>query len=187
MPIGVLALQGDVREHIQLLVELGSSAVEVRTADQLAACDALVIPGGESTTISKLLVNFGLMGPVRDFVSAKPVLGTCAGLILLSEDVAGRLTDQQLIGGLPVTVERNAYGGQTHSFEAEVDFTGVSETVAFIRAPRIIDVRSCEVIARFGDEPVAIRHENLFGASFHPELTGAKELHRQFLSAVESA
>ena len=187
MPIGVLALQGDVREHIQLLTELGSSALEVRTADQLASCDALVIPGGESTTISKLLVNFGLMAPVKDFVSSKPVLGTCAGLILLSEEVVGRLPDQQLIGGLPITVERNAYGGQTHSFEAEVDFTEVSETAAFIRAPRIVDVKGCEVIARLGDEPVAIRHGNLFGASFHPELTGAKELHRQFINAVESA
>ncbi|MGA1628159.1 MAG: pyridoxal 5'-phosphate synthase glutaminase subunit PdxT, partial [Aquiluna sp.] len=154
MPIGVLALQGDVREHIQLLTELGSSASEVRTADQLASCDALVIPGGESTTISKLLVNFGLMDPVKDFVSSKPVLGTCAGLILLSEEVVGRLPDQQLIGGLPITVERNAYGGQTHSFEAEVDFTEVSETAAFIRAPRIVDVKGCEVIARLGGEPV---------------------------------
>lgn len=187
MPIGVLALQGDVREHINLLAELSSSALEVRTADQLASCDALVIPGGESTTISKLLVNFGLMDPVKDFVSSKPVLGTCAGLILLSEEVVGRLPDQKLIGGLPVTVERNAYGGQTHSFEAEVDFTGVSETVAFIRAPRIIDFQGCEVIARLGNDPVAIRYGNVFGATFHPELTGAKELHKQFLSAVEGA
>jgi len=187
LPIGVLALQGDVREHIHLLTELGSTAVEVRTVEQLATCDGLVIPGGESTTISKLLVNFGLMDPVKDFVSSKPVLGTCAGLILLSEEVVGRLPDQQLIGGLPITVERNAYGGQTHSFEAEVDFTEVSETAAFIRAPRIVDVKSCEVIARLGDEPVAVRHANVFGATFHPELTGAKELHRQFINAVESA
>lgn len=187
MPIGVLALQGDVREHLNLLAELSSSALEVRTADQLASCDALVIPGGESTTISKLLVNFDLMDPVKDFVSSKPVLGTCAGLILLSEEVVGRLPDQQLIGGLPTAVERNAYGGQTHSFEAEVDFTGVSETVAFIRAPRIIDFQGCEVIARLGNDPVAIRYGNVFGATFHPELTGAKELHKQFLSAVEGA
>ena len=187
MPIGVLALQGDVREHLNLLAELSSSALEVRTADQLASCHALVIPGGESTTISKLLVNFGLMDPVKDFVSSKPVLGTCAGLILLSEEVVGRLPDQQLIGGLPTAVERNAYGGQTHSFEAEVDFTGVSETVAFIRAPRIIDFQGCEVIARLGNDPVAIRYGNVFGATFHPELTGAKELHKQFLSAVEGA
>lgn len=187
MPIGVLALQGDVREHIRLLSHLGSSAVEVRTTEQLATCDALVIPGGESTTISKLLVNFALMDPVKEFASSKPVLGTCAGLILLSEEVGGRLPDQQLIGGLPITVERNAYGGQTHSFEAQVDFTHVSETVAFIRAPRIINVQGCEVLATLGDEPVAIRHKNLFGATFHPELTGAKELHRQFLSAVESS
>jgi len=187
LPIGVLALQGDVREHIHLLAELGSDAVEVRTADQLSTCDALVIPGGESTTISKLLVNFGLMDPVQNFVSSKPVLGTCAGLILLSEEVVGRLPGQHLIGGLPTAVERNAYGGQTHSFEAEVDFTGVSETVAFIRAPRIIDFQDCEVIARLGNDPVAIRYENVFGATFHPELTGAKELHKQFLIAVEGA
>ena len=186
MPIGVLALQGDVREHIHLLTELGSAAVEVRTVEQLATCDGLVIPGGESTTISKLLVNFEMLDSVKEFVSSKPVLGTCAGLILLSNEVVGRLSDQQLIGGLPVTVQRNAYGGQTHSFEAEVDFSGVSETVAFIRAPKFVDVQGCEVIATLGDEPVAVRHGNLFGASFHPELTGAKELHRQFLSAVES-
>ena len=186
MPTGVLALQGDVREHINLLASLGATAIEVRTQKQLAGCEALVIPGGESTTISKLIVNFDMLNPLKDFVAQRPTLGTCAGLILMSQEVQGKLPDQELVGGLPVSVQRNAYGGQTHSFEGKVDFSVGSETVAFIRAPKITDIGECEVIARYGDEPVAVRSGNLFGASFHPELTGAEELHRQFLSAVKS-
>ena len=119
MPIGVLALQGDVREHINLLASLGASAIEVRTQKQLAGCEALVIPGGESTTISKLIVNFDMLDPLKDFVAQRPTLGTCAGLILMSEEVQGKLPDQELVGGLPVSVQRNAYGGQTHSFEGK--------------------------------------------------------------------
>ena len=185
MPIGVLALQGDVREHKRLLSELGEATVEVRTLLDLEVSDALIIPGGESTTISKLLVNFGLMTAIRDFVAIKPVLGTCAGLILLSDDVVGRLSDQELIGGLPIKVERNAYGGQTHSFESDVDFTDSKDHVAFIRAPRITDSGDTQVIASLDGEPVAVRYGSIFGASFHPELTGAKELHKQFLEAVK--
>lgn len=185
MPIGVLALQGDVREHLAILAELGASAVAVRDLDQLATCSGLVIPGGESTTMSKLLVNFQLMEPVRAFAGQKPVLGTCAGLILLSDTVVGKLEDQELVGGLAVTVERNAYGGQTHSFEVDVQFSDANERVAFIRAPRIVDAGAAEVLASYEGEPVAVRQGNLYGATFHPELTGAKELHRQFLSAVE--
>lgn len=186
MPIGVLALQGDVREHLNLLRELGEDALQVKTVADLEACSGLVIPGGESTTISKLLVNFGLMDSVRKFVASKPVLGTCAGLILLSDDVKGRLHDQELIGGLPVTVERNAYGGQTHSFEAEVEFSNQSEQVAFIRAPRILSSGDAEVIATLDGYPVAVRHDKIFGATFHPELTGSKELHKQFINVVKS-
>ncbi|PWL20442.1 MAG: pyridoxal 5'-phosphate synthase glutaminase subunit PdxT [Candidatus Aquiluna sp. XM-24bin5] len=186
MPVGVLALQGDVREHLAILSDLGESATPVRSQEELASCTGLVIPGGESTTISKLLVNYELLEPVRKFVRERPVLGTCAGLILLSDEVVGKLEDQQLIGGLAVAVERNAYGGQTHSFEAEVEFGDSSERVAFIRAPRILDVGECEVIATYEGEPVAVRDGKLFGATFHPELTGAKELHRRFLSAVQS-
>lgn len=184
MPIGVLALQGDVREHRNLLAELGVSSLDVRTLVDLEASDALIIPGGESTTMSKLLVNFGLISALRDYVSERPVLGTCAGLILLSQDVVGRLPDQELLGGLPIKVERNAYGGQTHSFESDVEFGSVAERVAFIRAPRIVDAGQTQVIAELDGEPVAVRQGNIFGASFHPELTGAKELHKQFLETV---
>ncbi|MEK9578818.1 MAG: pyridoxal 5'-phosphate synthase glutaminase subunit PdxT [Aquiluna sp.] len=185
MRVGVLALQGDVREHIATLESLGATAFPVKTLAELEMADGLVIPGGESTTISKLLVNFGLMDAVRKFAENQPVLGTCAGLILLSNRVAGALADQQLIGGLPVAVERNAYGGQTHSFETEVVIAGESERVAFIRAPRILDSGDAEVIAELNGEPVAVKAGNLMGASFHPEITGGKRLHRVFLELIE--
>ncbi len=184
MAVGVLALQGDVREHIALIQSLGREAIAVKTKHDLARVDALIIPGGESTTISKLLVSFELMEPVRKFVKEKPTLGTCAGLILLSQEVEGALENQELIGGLPVRVSRNAYGGQTHSFEAEIQIGGSMEKVAFIRAPRILESGSCEVIANFGSEPVAVRSGHIFGASFHPELTGAKVLHSLLMKAT---
>jgi pyridoxal 5'-phosphate synthase pdxT subunit len=184
LSVGVLALQGDVREHINLIDSLGFKSFGVKTVGDLDKSEALVIPGGESTAISKLLVTFGLMDPVRQFVRNKPVLGTCAGLILLSDQVEGRLPDQELIGGLPIKVSRNAYGGQTHSFEAEIDISGETENVAFIRAPRILDSGPTRVIASLDGYPVAIQHGKIFGASFHPELTGAKVLHRLFLDAI---
>ena len=149
MTVGVLALQGDVREHVELLRTLGADAIAVKTEEQLQSVDGLVIPGGESTTISKLLVIFGMLEPLRKFAQSKPVLGTCAGLILLSDSVQGRLPDQELIGGLPIEVSRNAYGGQTHSFEGLVEIDGKTERVAFIRAPKILDASKVEVIATF--------------------------------------
>jgi len=185
--VGVLALQGDVREHLRTLQDLGTDAVPVRSLEELASVDGLVIPGGESTTISKLLVNFGLMEGVRQFAKAKPVLGTCAGLILLSNNVEGALRDQELNGGLPVTTERNAYGGQTHSFEAEVDIDGTTERVAFIRAPKIVDPGSAEVISQLNDQPIAVKAGNLVGATFHPEITGGKRLHQIFIDLVRQA
>lgn len=184
MTVGVLALQGDVREHVELLRTLGADAIAVKTEEQLQSVDGLVIPGGESTTISKLLVIFGMLEPVRKFAQSKPVLGTCAGLILLSDSVQGRLPDQELIGGLPVEVSRNAYGGQTHSFEGLVEIDGKTERVAFIRAPKILDASKAEVIATFEGEPVAVRHGKIMGASFHPELTGSEVLHRLFLEQL---
>ncbi len=184
MTVGVLALQGDVREHIELLHSMGEDAIAVKTPEQLAKVDGLIIPGGESTTISKLLVIFGMLQPVREFAEKKPVLGTCAGLILLSEAVEGRLPDQELISVLPVKISRNAYGGQTHSFEAEVEIAGKSERVAFIRAPKILDSGTATVIARYEGEPVAVKHGKILGASFHPELTGSKVLHSLFLEEV---
>lgn len=184
MSVGVLALQGDVREHVELLKTLGADAIAVKTEEQLQSVDGLVIPGGESTTISKLLVIFGMLEPVRKFAQSKPVLGTCAGLILLSDSVQGRLPDQELIGGLPIEVSRNAYGGQTHSFEGLVEIDGKTERVAFIRAPKILDASKVEVIATFEGEPVAVRHGKIMGASFHPELTGSEVLHRLFLEQL---
>lgn len=184
MTVGVLALQGDVREHVELLKTLGADAIAVKTEEQLQSVDGLVIPGGESTTISKLLVIFGMLEPVRKFAQSKPVLGTCAGLILLSDSVQGRLPDQELIGGLPIEVSRNAYGGQTHSFEGLVEIDGKTERVAFIRAPKILDASKAEVIATFEGEPVAVRHGKIMGASFHPELTGSEVLHSLFLEQL---
>ena len=184
MTIGVLALQGDVREHITLIEALGKSAIGVKTKEDLAKVKGLIIPGGESTTISKLLVSFDLLVPVREFARTRPTLGTCAGLILLSDQVEGALPDQQLVGGLPIRVSRNAYGSQTQSFEAEVSFDGRAENVAFIRAPKILDAGDCQVLAIFEKEPVALRRGNLLGASFHPELTGSKVLHSMLLEAA---
>ncbi len=184
MTVGVLASQGDVREHVELLRTLGADAIAVKTEAQLQSVDGLVIPGGESTTISKLLVIFGMLEPVRKFAQSKPVLGTCAGLILLSDSVQGRLPDQELIGGLPIEVSRNAYGGQTHSFEGLVEIDGKTERVAFIRAPKILDASKVEVLATFEGEPVAVRHGKIMGASFHPELTGSEVLHRLFLEQL---
>ena len=146
----------------------------MKTNLDLAAVDALIIPGGESTTISKLLVNFDLMPQVRKFAKTKPVLGTCAGLILISDEVIGALPDQELITGLPVKTERNAYGGQLNSFEGSVVF-----------ADGTYEAGNCEVLATHNQEPVAVKFENLIGASFHPELTGATHLHKLFISLVE--
>lgn len=184
MRIGVLALQGDFREHLSTLETLGAEAVKVRTSPDLQGVDALVIPGGESTAISNLAKSFGLLNPLREFAKSKPVLGTCAGLIMLSDSVEGAIEGQEFIGGLPIETSRNAYGGQTHSFEADVDFSGQKERVAFIRAPKILNSGKAEVVATLNGEAVAVKRGNLFGASFHPEITGAKILHRLFLDAV---
>ena len=184
MRVGVLALQGDFREHLLAIESLGVQASAVKNPLELEAVDGLIIPGGESTTISKLIEIFGMLSPLREFAATKPVLGTCAGLILLSDKVSGALADQQLIGGLPITTERNSYGGQLQSFEGQVDFVdGGSENVAFIRAPRILEHSEVGVVAKFQDEVVAVRHGNLMAASFHPELTGATHLHKLFISS----
>lgn len=187
MRVGVLALQGDFREHQALIRELGHEAVKVRTAEDLEGISGLIIPGGESTAISNLAKSFGMLEPIRQKIaSGLPVLGTCAGMILLSEEVEGAIQGQEFFGGLPIKVSRNAYGGQTHSFEGQVEFSGVREKVAFIRAPKIIDSRGTEVIATLHGEPVAVRQGNIWGASFHPEITGAKTLHNLFLESIKA-
>lgn len=184
MLVGVLALQGDWREHSELLTSLGVRSIGVRRASELEQVDGLIVPGGESTAMSNLAKSFGMFGPLRSFAAQKPVLGTCAGLIMLSDNVEGAVAGQEFIGGLDVRVSRNAYGGQTHSFEAKVEFDAGTERVAFIRAPRILAVGSATVIASLDGEPVAVRQGNLFGASFHPEITGGVLLHKAFLESI---
>jgi 5'-phosphate synthase pdxT subunit len=182
--VGVLALQGDWREHKLLLEALGAEVLPVRRESELAQVDALVIPGGESTAMSNLAKSFGLFPALREFVKHKPTLGTCAGLIMLSDKVEGAVEGQEFVGGLDVVSSRNAYGGQNFSFETDVDIAGVRERVAFIRAPRILAVGKAEVIATLDSDPVAVRQGNLFGASFHPEITGGRKLHSLFLESI---
>lgn len=184
MLVGVLALQGDWREHKLLLESLGVDVLPVRRAEELERVDALVIPGGESTAMSNLAKSFNLFPALRDFVKHKPTLGTCAGLIMLSDKVEGAVDGQEFVGGLDIESSRNAYGGQSYSFEADVEIAGESERVAFIRAPRILAVGKAEVIASLNGEPVAVRQGNLFGATFHPEITGGKKLHSLFLESI---
>lgn len=184
MLVGVLALQGDWREHKLMLEDLGAEVVPIKRAEELDRVDALVIPGGESTAMSNLAKSFGLFPALREFVKHKPTLGTCAGLIMLSDRVEGAVSGQEFVGGLDIQSSRNAYGGQSFSFEADVDIAGESERVAFIRAPRILNVGNAEVIASLDGEPVAVRQGNLFGATFHPEITGGTKLHSLFLKSI---
>ena len=184
MLVGVLALQGDWREHKLLLEKLGANVLPVRRSQELDQVDALVIPGGESTTMSNLAKSFGLFPALREFVKHKPTLGTCAGLIMLSDKVQGAAEGQEFVGGLDIESSRNAYGGQSYSFEADVEISGESERVAFIRAPRLLAVGKAEVIASLNGEPVAVRQGNLFGATFHPEITGGTKLHSLFLASI---
>lgn len=188
MRVGVLALQGDVREHVSLLAKLNVDAIEVRRPRDLAVIDGLILPGGESTAISKLLVIFDMLQPIQQFVAVKPVLATCAGLILISNEVRGKLSDQSLIGGLDITCSRNAYGSQTDSFEAEVQYHGdneVREQVAFIRAPKILDAKNSKILASHQGEVVAVQQGKIIAAAFHPEITGATHLHSLFLAELK--
>ena len=182
--VGVLALQGGVREHQGLIESLGATAVAVKKESQLVGLDALIIPGGESTTISKLLTAFELEQPVSELIDSNiPVLATCAGLILLAQEVDG---EAGYLQKLPIKVRRNAYGAQLASAEAVVDYDDGSENAAFIRAPKISDIGNCEVIGRVGDEVVALKSGNIIGASYHPELTNSTMLHRKLLQIVAS-
>lgn len=186
--VGVLALQGDVREHRSLLEELGADGAPVRTPADLASVDGLIIPGGESTTIGKMAVRFNLMDPLRDAVRAGlPTYGTCAGMILLASSLTEG--DQPLIGGLDVVVRRNAFGRQNDSFEASLDVAGLDDPfdAVFIRAPWVEKVGSdVEVLASVGEHPVMVRQDGILASSFHPELTGDKRIHELFLDMVRS-
>ena len=183
--VGVLSLQGDFERHGRALETLGVEPVRVTLPGDLEDVQALVMPGGESTTMLRLLETTGLRAPLEAFVRARPVLGTCAGLILLARE-AGELPAPPL-GVLDVAVERNAYGRQIDSFSAEVEVPAVGGSFAgvFIRAPRIRSVGSgASVIARRGEEPVGVRQGLAVGLCFHPELTGDLRLHRWFLAEV---
>jgi pyridoxal 5'-phosphate synthase pdxT subunit len=190
MKVGVLALQGAFREHREILDALGVEAIEVRTPAELGALDALILPGGESTTMSKLLDSSGLRAPLAEVLrDGVPVLGTCAGMILLARDVVDGRPDQESFGVIDVAVRRNAYGRQRDSFEADLvvdGLTGGTFPGVFIRAPRIehagVDV---EVLARHDDVPVLARQGRVWVASFHPELSGDLRLHERFLTEGE--
>ncbi|EST20235.1 glutamine amidotransferase [Streptomyces niveus NCIMB 11891] len=188
--IGVLALQGDVREHLAALTAAGAVPRAVRRPDELAAVDGLVIPGGESTTMSKLAILFGMLEPLRARVRAgMPVYGTCAGMILLAEKILDPRSGQETVGGIDMIVRRNAFGRQNESFEAAVDVTGVGPVDGvFIRAPWVESVGAeVEVLAEHGGHVVAVRQRNALATAFHPELTGDHRLHGFFTEMVRSA
>ena len=187
--VGILAFQGDVREHERVLDELDLTHSQVRTVQQLDDVDALIIPGGESGVIDKLTRIFGLRDPlIERIVGGLPVLGTCAGLILLADRLTGGLSDQQTVGGLDVTVERNAFGSQIDSFETVITMPligGDPIKSSFIRAPIVRDAGSTEVIATLPTgEIVGVRQGNIVGISFHPEVSNELRVHDWWVRTV---
>jgi 5'-phosphate synthase pdxT subunit len=193
--IGVLALQGDVREHLSALAESDVLARPVRRPEELADVDALVIPGGESTTISKLAVTFGLLDPIRKRIAdGMPVYGSCAGMIMLATTILDGRPDQESFQGIDMTVRRNAFGRQVDSFEGDVTIDEVGDFHAvFIRAPWVEEVGGdVRVLGRVNDGPaagriVAVRQGHLLATAFHPELTGDLRVHRYFVEMVRQA
>ncbi|MEU3505337.1 pyridoxal 5'-phosphate synthase glutaminase subunit PdxT [Streptomyces hundungensis] len=188
--IGVLALQGDVREHLIALASADAVARPVRRPEELAEVDGLVIPGGESTTISKLAALFGMLEPLRKRVRAgMPVYGTCAGLIMLADKILDPRSGQETIGGIEMIVRRNAFGRQNESFEATVEVAGVGPVEGvFIRAPWVESVGAAtQVLAEHGGHIVAVRQGNALATSFHPELTGDHRMHELFVDMVRAA
>ncbi len=188
--VGVLALQGDVVEHLRALRDAGARPVRVRRPHDLEALDGIVIPGGESTTIGCLLEVSGLLEPLRQLISqGTPAFGTCAGLILLSRDLA-QTRSQPLLGGLDVTTRRNAFGRQVDSFEADLEVPGLDGgpvRAVFIRAPWIERVGDeVEVLAEVGGRPVLVAQGDILAAAFHPELTDDRRLHHAFVERVRA-
>ncbi len=187
--VGVFALQGDVREHLATLTALGAEAFPVRRPEELARCDALVLPGGESTTMVKLARTFELLDPLRDRVrSGMPTFGTCAGMILLADRILDGAVGQETIGGLDVTVRRNAFGRQVDSFEADLALKGLDAPVhaVFIRAPWVEEAGAdVDVLAEAAGHPVAVRQGHLMATSFHPEVADDGRIHRLFLDLVQ--
>ncbi|QNE78438.1 pyridoxal 5'-phosphate synthase glutaminase subunit PdxT [Streptomyces finlayi] len=189
--IGVLALQGDVREHLIALASADALARPVRRPEELAEVDGLVIPGGESTTMSKLAVLFGMLDPLRERVRAgMPVYGTCAGMILLADKILDPRSGQETVGGIDMIVRRNAFGRQNESFEAAVCVDGIEDGPVegvFIRAPWVESVGAqVQVIAEHGGHIVAVRQGNALATSFHPELTGDHRVHALFVDMVRA-
>lgn len=190
MKIGVLALQGDFREHLVAAKTAGHAALTVRRPEELAEIDALILPGGESTTISQLARTFNLFEPIKKRISeGMPTYGSCAGMILLADRIIDGAEGQETFGGINMTVRRNAFGRQVDSFESDLDFQGSSLHAVFIRAPWVEVVGSdvkilSEVKAADGSHAVAVRQGNLLATSFHPELTGDLRVHRYFFDQV---
>ncbi|EHK81146.1 pyridoxal 5'-phosphate synthase glutaminase subunit PdxT [Saccharomonospora azurea] len=195
--VGVLALQGDVREHAALLERAGARALAVRRVSELAEVDGLVLPGGESTTMSRLLDSFALLEPLRHRIrDGLPVFGSCAGMVLLARQVLDGRPDQRQLDALDVVVRRNAFGRQVDSFETELEVAGVEGRVqaVFIRAPWVEKVgHDVQVLATVVDDPladpaadriVAVRQGRVFATAFHPELTGDERIHRLFVRTV---
>ncbi|MFG3436886.1 pyridoxal 5'-phosphate synthase glutaminase subunit PdxT [Nonomuraea sp. NPDC047897] len=186
--IGVLALQGDVREHVRMLREAGATAIPVRRPAELEAVDGLVVPGGESTTMWKLAETFELLQPLRMRVKeGMPAYGSCAGMIMLADRIEDGIEGQQTIGGIDMVVRRNAFGRQVDSFEADLDFAGERVHAVFIRAPWVESVGAdVDVLGRAepGDRIVAVRQGPLLATSFHPELTGDTRVHRYFVDML---
>ena len=191
MKIGVLALQGDFREHIQAVKMAGHAGLTVRRPEELAEIDALIIPGGESTTIALLAESFGLIEPIRERITTgMPVYGSCAGMILLADRILDGAQGQATLGGINMTVRRNAFGRQVDSFESDLIFDNSPLRAVFIRAPWVEELgKEVEVLAQIlGSDgalhPVAVRQGSLFATSFHPELTGDLRVHRYFFDQV---
>jgi 5'-phosphate synthase pdxT subunit len=195
--IGVLAVQGDVREHLAALSASGARTTTVRRAEEVEAIDGLVIPGGESTTMDKLVRAFGLQGPLRERIAAgMPVYGSCAGMIMLADRIADARPDQQTLGGLDITVRRNAFGRQVDSFEEDLHIRAIGGgpmRAVFIRAPWVEECGpDVEVLAAVEEGPaagrvVAVRQGHLLATSFHPEVTGDHRFHQLFVQMVRDA
>ena len=186
LTIGVLAVQGDVREHVRVLTSLGAQAHGIRRPTELTDLDGLVIPGGESTTMDKLVRAFDLFDPLRALIAGGlPVYGSCAGMIMLADRIAEGRPDQQTLGGLDITVRRNAFGRQVDSFEEDIEFVGLDGgpvRAVFIRAPWVEEAGDgVDVLARAAGKIVAVRQGALLATSFHPEVTGDTRVHELFV------
>jgi 5'-phosphate synthase pdxT subunit len=186
MRVGVLALQGDFREHLKSTSDLGHEAIAVRRLSELETIDALILPGGESTTMALLAKSYGLLDPIRSRVkNGMPVYGSCAGMILLADRIVDGAKGQETIGGIDMTVRRNAFGRQVDSFESEISFAGHSLNAVFIRAPWVEEVGSgVEVLSTAAGHPVAVRQGSLLATSFHPELTSDLAVHLYFFEEI---